>query len=107
MNLVSMKTDDDGCCTSIEPNPYGYGLRIRLNDDQCEALGIKTPPAAGTVVQIQAQAFVSEAVQRTEEDGDDTGPDVSLELQITDMALQVNDGKTDLQKMYDKSNMNK
>ena len=103
MNLVSMKTDDSGNIP-LESNPYGYGLRIRLNDDQCEALGITTPPAAGSTMQITAMAFVASATQSTEQDGDDTGADVYLELQITDMALQASD-KTPLQRMYTNSDM--
>lgn len=87
MDLVSMKTDDSGCMADCTPNPYGYGLCLRLNDDQCEALGIKAPLAAGAVVTIQARAVVTEATARTEADGDDKGPDISLGLQITDMAL--------------------
>lgn len=101
MNLVSMK--DDAQAMTVEP--YSYGLRIHLNDDQCEALGIKTMPAAGTRVMIQAAAFICEATQRVEQDGDDTGADICLELQITDMGVEINDGKTPAQRMYDKSNM--
>lgn len=87
MDLVSMKSDDSGMA-DCAPNPYGYGLRLSLNDDQCEALGIKTPLAAGAVVTIQARAVVTRATQSMEADNDDKGPDVSLELQITDMALK-------------------
>lgn len=86
MPMVSMKTDETQV-EAYEANPYGYGLRIRLNDDQCEALGITTPPAAGSKLQITALAFVASATQSTEQDGDDTGADVYLELQITDMEL--------------------
>ena len=105
MAMVSMKTDDSRV-EYCESNPYGYGLRIRLNDDQCEALGIKTPPAAGTKVTVNAAAFVCEATQRVEQDGDDAGPDVFLELQITDMDLQLPKSPTREQSLYDKSNMN-
>lgn len=99
MAMVSMKTDDSGvdCCT---PNPYGYGLRIRLNDDQCEALGITTPPTAGSKVSINAVAFVAEATQRTEEDGDDKGPDVCIELQITDMEVTPSRGVVDAKVLF-------
>lgn len=88
MNLINMKSDEGTECCAPESNPYGYGLRIHLNDDQVEALGIKTPPTAGTVVQVVALATVVTVEQRTEVDGDDKGPDISLCLQITDMALE-------------------
>lgn len=89
MDLVSMKTDDaGGMSDACAPNPYGYGLCLRLNDDQCEALGIKAPLAAGSTVMVTARAVVTQATSRVEADGDDAGPDISLELQITDMAIK-------------------
>ncbi len=88
MDLVSMKTDDGSMCEPCTPNPYGYGLCLRLNDDQCEALGIKAPLAAGSTVMVTARAVVTSATSSVEADGDDSGPDISLELQITDMALK-------------------
>ena len=72
MALVSMKTDD-GMAEAMAPSPYGYGLCLHLNDDQCEALGIKQPLAAGAVVMLMARAYVKEATARAEEDGDDKG----------------------------------
>lgn len=102
--MVSMKTDDTGCAP-CEPNPYGYGLRIRLNDDQCEALGITTPPAAGTKLAISALAFVASATQTTEQDGDDAGADVFLELQITDMGVSPAATAVDAKAMYPNSGM--
>ena len=104
MTLVSMKTEDSSV-EAYEPNPYGYGLRIRLNDDQCEALGITTPPAAGTKVTISAAAFVCSATQTTEQDGDDAGVDVFLELQITDMELTAGAAQTDARSLYPNSTL--
>jgi hypothetical protein len=85
MAMISMKTDEgpEACGT----NPYGYGLSIRLNEDQCEALGITQPPAAGSKVQIRAITIVTEVTQKMESDGDDKGPDIFLCLQITDLEL--------------------
>jgi hypothetical protein len=99
MALVSMKTDDS-CAVDCSPNPYGYGLRLRLNDDQCEALGIKAALAAGAAVMVTARAVVTEATQRMEADGDDKGPDITLELQITDMAIKAGGGG-----LFENSNM--
>jgi hypothetical protein len=104
MPLVSMKTNESSC-EAIEPNPYSYGLRICLNDDQCEALGIKTPPAAGTKMMLSAAAFVCEATQRVETDGDDKGPDITLELQITDMELTTGTTQTDVKSLYPNSTL--
>lgn len=88
MTLVSMKTaEDSGESQPIRSNPYGYGLEIRLNEDQCEALGITTPPTPGSKVMIKAATIVVEVRQTVEADGDDSGPDTYMCLQITDLEL--------------------
>ena len=89
MNLVNMKQDmsSDACCAPCPESAYPYGLRIYLNDDNCEALGVKGPITAGTVLTIAARVVVVGCHDTAEADGDDTGNDISLDLQITDMAL--------------------
>ncbi len=88
MSLISMKTSgDDAPETAMRANPYGYGLEIRLNEDQCEALGITTPPTPGSKVMIKAATIVIEVIRTVEADGDDTGPDTCMRLQITDLEL--------------------
>lgn len=100
MPMVSLKTDDESLCCP-ERNEYGYGTSLSLNDDQCEALGIKMPPPAGSVVTIMARAYVKSSTGSVEVDGDDKGPDVSMCLQITDMELKPAGSG-----MYDASVMN-
>lgn len=90
MALVSMKTNEnDNIVSSTSDNPYGYGLTINLNDDQCAALGVTEPIKAGTKMQIVAAAFVTRASESvdTDGDGDPGGNEVTLCLQITDMEL--------------------
>jgi hypothetical protein len=88
MALISMKTSEDNDVPEeIRSNPYGYGLEIRLNEDQCEALGITTPPTPGSKVMVKAATIVTEVRQSVEADGDDAGPDTYLCLQITDLEL--------------------
>ncbi|MDD4913295.1 MAG: hypothetical protein PHP57_13460 [Sideroxydans sp.] len=94
MALVSMKTESDNT-VSESSNEYGYGLRIRLNDDQCEALGITSPIKPGTKVSINAVAIVHSATESVEDDGDDTGNDIFMELQITDMELGATGSRKD------------
>jgi hypothetical protein len=90
MKLVALKNaSDDSCCIAMPREQYGYGLRIYLDDDQCEALGITKALRAGTQVTISAKAIVTSATESVESDGDDAGPDISLSLQITDMGLTV------------------
>jgi len=86
MALISMKTSPEKYPETIS-SQYGYGLEIRLNEDQCEALGITTPPTPGSKVMIKAATIVTEVRQTVEVDGDDAGPDTYLCLQITDLEL--------------------
>ena len=73
-------------------NPYGYGLEIRLNAEQVEALGLdKMPPAAGSSIGLQCIALVvavTSETNPTEEVAEGESPadvDVRLCLQITDI----------------------
>jgi hypothetical protein len=75
-------------------NPYGYGLCICLDDDQCEALGFKAPLPAGSRVVLRGLAIVVEATQSVEMDGDDAGPDVRMRLQITDLEVVPKGGSS-------------
>ena len=69
---------------------YPYGLCLSLNEDQCEKLGISKALKPGTILTIQASAVVTSATERLEDDGDDKGNDVSLQVQITEMGCRVN-----------------
>ena len=89
MQLVSMAVDKDDSGAIPQTGKYGYGLRLCLNEDQCEALGITDPLRAGTVVSLQASAIVVAATESVEADGDDAGTDVSLSIQITDLGLKA------------------
>lgn len=73
--------------SSYEPEPYDYGLCLVLDDDQCEKLGIKTPPAVGTRVMVQASALVKRSGAELEEPGESQG--ISLSLQIIEMGVSM------------------
>jgi len=92
MAMVSMKTNSEAPepTTSSE---YEYGTAIQLNEDQCLALGITTPMAAGTKVSIEAVAFVKSATQTVSDDSSDNGPEVYMCLQITDLGLKPMSGR--------------
>jgi len=98
-----MKTEDSAP-EAIGSNPYGYGLCIRLDDDQVEALGIKEPPAPGTVYRLVARAVAKSVTASVEEPGETTEPgekaDVYMELQITDMELTKDSGKSIAETLY-------
>lgn len=86
MALVSMKTDETEsmCCSS---SPYGWGTQINLNEEQCKALGITEAMRAGTKITIEAIGFVKSASESVEDDSDSKENDISMCLQITEMAI--------------------
>ena len=100
-----MKADDVQSCEPCPPSAYPYGLRLCLNDDQCEALGIKGAVSTGTVVGVSARAVVVKCTEQAEVDGDDKGADIYLDLQITDMALTPPPSGVDASKLYSNSSM--
>ena len=90
MALVNMAIADEAP-ESYEDNPYGYGLCIRLNPNQSAALGISTPPPAGTKMMIHAMAVATRVTEEAdlEEGGGSAEKEVYLELQITDMQIDA------------------
>jgi hypothetical protein len=101
--MVSLKYSDPD-----EPgteNQYGWGTEIRLNDDQCQALGISQPIPVGTKLIVTAMAFVCEARSSMEKDDADGGKaDISMSLQLTEMELsQPSKGEDMANKLYPRS----
>ena len=92
MAMTSMATGDDAPTNS----PYGYGLSICLNGEQCEALGVLGPIKPGTKLGLTAIAMVVCASEELEGDDADGETDVRLTLQITDLDINqgVDSGKT-------------
>lgn len=87
MALVSLAQDNDDGPTPNNPieDTYGWGTSISLTADQCEALGLTSPPTAGTRVMVHALAVVQSVTQSVDGDADD--PDVRMCLQLTDMEI--------------------
>jgi hypothetical protein len=92
MALVSMKTEG-GMSPEIHQSEYGYGTEIRLNEDQCKALGISKPLEAGTKVSVEAVAFVKSATQSVGDDAGEKDPEVYMCLQITDLGMKPMAGR--------------
>lgn len=66
---------------------YPYGLRLDLNNDTLEKLGITKLPAVGTVLMFEAKAKVVGSRQSATESSDNR----SIELQITHLDLEMDD----------------
>jgi hypothetical protein len=70
--------------TEYKEPEYPYGLCIRLSKDELDKLGITSLPTVGAKMTITAAAFVkSTSAYETQ----DSGKDMSIELQITDMEI--------------------
>lgn len=103
--LVSMKLAPEknrayGEPVSIERPAYPYGLMLRLETEQLEALGIKDDlPVVGEKLMVLARVEVT-SVSEHEDQGGGYRCDVSL--QVTDLALEPNkgDGKKAAAKLY-------
>jgi len=96
MKMVNLKAEphDDMCC-AMPMEQYGYGLRLYLNEEACEKLGIAKALRAGTEVTLSCNALVASATESLERPGDHKGSGVSLSLQITDMGLDVGSVRRD------------
>ena len=66
---------------------YPYGTRIDLNKESLDKLGIKTLPAVGTELMIECKVKVI-AVRESASERDTNR---SIELQITDMDLELDE----------------
>lgn len=88
MAMNSLK-QDGGEYATCASNNFGYGTEVRLNAEQCEALGISKMLRAGQPVTIRAAGVVTSSTESVEADGDSSGPDVSLCIQLTEMEVKT------------------
>lgn len=86
-------TADYNCCPTIY-----------LNDDQCEALGITSAPAPGTVYMLKVRAVATRVTAEAEEADEavteGSAPDISLTLQLTDIEITQGSGKAPASMLY-------
>ena len=75
-----------------EVNAYPYGLRIRLDSEELDKLGITTPPAVGSYVSISGRASVLEIREEKRGDG---STERCVELQIEDLEVSGAGGEPD------------
>lgn len=89
MKLVDMKRskketkDRNKVSCSPDSDPYGYGMCIRLEDEDLQKLGITTLPKVGGRMNVEAVCKVISASQSA----DSYGKRRSVELQITKLGL--------------------
>lgn len=69
----------------VDDSPkYPYGLRLDLNDDSLEKLGITALPKVGTEMTITAKVVVTSVSAYDSQGGE---PEQNVCLQITDMEI--------------------
>ena len=95
MPLKSMKKTDqekkeDATPSVVDQPSYPYGLRLHLDEDSYEKLGMESVPDVGATFTMLATVTVSDIHQS--EKGDDRKY-TTMGLQITDMALKDVDKK--------------
>lgn len=86
-----MKAGETPVSMDYEPDEYPYGTRLDLNKDTLEKLKIKTLPAVGDEIMIECKAKVI-AVRESANERDTSR---SVELQITDMDLELDSDEVD------------
>jgi len=72
---LNVKDDDNGM---VQSDPNDYAPRIYLTAAQSKALGITTPPRAGTEMLLTAKCSVCSTTEFN--DGDDDDPDIMVTL---------------------------
>jgi hypothetical protein len=90
MALVSLRQEPDEGAEAYAPNQYGYGTEIRLNGEQCEALGITDMVRAGQPVTLRATGVITRSTEELELSDDSGGKDQSICIQITDLEVRMN-----------------
>ena len=94
--MVSMKKSKEKLKEEKKPydfpqDEYPYGLRICLDNESLKKLGVKNTFAVGTVLKLEAVVEVSSASMRETE----SGPEFSMDLQITEMELEKENTNSD------------
>ena len=79
------KSQPSMACEPCEGPRYPYGLRICLNQESIEALGISKMPQVGDVMNVMATAKVVSVSQSEMESGKMYG---SIDLQIVEMGVE-------------------
>ena len=90
-DLVSMKrtkaeVKEMSAPTAMDDEQYPYGLRISLQNDELEKLGIDKLPGVGDTFELEAIVVVKSVSAGQSEGGEKRR---SIELQITEMCLET------------------
>jgi hypothetical protein len=86
MAMSSEERADYGVPAALDDKPaYPYGLRIRLEDDQLEKLGLEADCDPGDIIDLRCFAVVTSVSINRRADGTDCS---CVELQIQKLAIE-------------------
>ena len=91
MVLKKKDNNKDSCCPSENKEKYPYGLRINLQREQLEVLGIQDLPKTGTSFNVLAKGKVIGS-HINEGEGDEANYK-SLDIQIVELQLKSPEGE--------------
>lgn len=97
MKLKNMKIDKEAKKKMMEPIPsdvpeYPWGLRLELNNESLEKLGLEKLPKVGTSVKLYAKVDVVSVSAYEQAKGE---KNKNLSLQITDLCLESGEKEED------------
>lgn len=95
-----MKQGSTLCNPSYEGEEYPWGLRITLDDETLDKLGLGMLPKVGGEVTFTAKAVVTSVSQHECDDGDGPDTEQTVCLQITDMQMGAAPRKSAADKLY-------
>ncbi len=102
--MVNMNIKSDGGDTCCPSSDYNSSPTVWLSDEQCEALGITTAPAPGTVYMLRVRAVATSVTAEVESNSEAAAeggaPDIRLTLQLTDMEIVTGGGKDAASMLY-------
>lgn len=98
-NLVNMKMDRKELEEKYSSTPaemdmpaYPYGLRVNLDEDAIDKLGLNKLPSPGKTMLLLARVDIVSVSDNENVQGGKTHRHRSVELQITDLALDKDSG---------------
>lgn len=86
MKMSAEEADEYGESTLAEAPEYPYGLRLSLDDDALDKLGLgEKLPKVGETLTVLAKVDVVHVHVSQDQEGE---PESSVQLQITDMSVE-------------------
>lgn len=100
MKRTKAEKKEQGTLCKPMDDPYGYGLRVNLNDSELSKLGIDSLPKVGKSFTLTAKVEVIAARQSQSTNHNDR----SIELQIQKLALESGSAEDAMDEAIEEAN---